>query len=291
MPAFPPLFLLLFLSISNGASGSVSGPIEPAYGDGNQCLQAGVIHRSQWPSQFKRLFAHFQRGRLLHLARCDQSTQQQWQVDEKGITHTAGRLMVKGIGRRFIPQISRTSRSKSLYPVFLEQGHLVFERKNQRYCITSNAAPFFDIHPLEQCLEDESLKQSSRWLFALPPDPGDAGLVGLTGIDSNRDGIRDDVERFIEKELADSGQAREVARKLAVIDQEKLNNANNKEAVIALDEKNGQAVGCLYYQMENKAFQYTKKLKALTFNTEERIRAWNKVNSYYSGEELYITPI
>lgn len=37
----------------------------------------------------------------------------------------------------------------------------------------------------------------STKLIALPPDPGDAGKASLAGIDSDGDGVRDDVERSI----------------------------------------------------------------------------------------------
>jgi len=31
----------------------------------------------------------------------------------------------------------------------------------------------------------------------LPPDPGEAGKATLTGIDVDRDGVRDDLQRYI----------------------------------------------------------------------------------------------
>lgn len=44
----------------------------------------------------------------------------------------------------------------------------------------------------------------------LPPDPGGAGKATIDGIDSDKDGVRDDVQRFIHETWPDSERARRV---------------------------------------------------------------------------------
>lgn len=44
----------------------------------------------------------------------------------------------------------------------------------------------------------------------LPPDPGEAGKATIDGIDSDKDGVRDDVQRFIHETWPDSERARKV---------------------------------------------------------------------------------
>jgi hypothetical protein len=45
-------------------------------------------------------------------------------------------------------------------------------------------------------------------LANLPPDPGEAGKLTIDGIDADRDGIRDDIQRYIWDEYPDSERAR-----------------------------------------------------------------------------------
>lgn len=49
----------------------------------------------------------------------------------------------------------------------------------------------------------------------LPPDPGEAGKATIDGIDSDKDGVRDDVQRFIHEKWPDSERARMVLLQIA----------------------------------------------------------------------------
>ena len=44
----------------------------------------------------------------------------------------------------------------------------------------------------------------------LPPDPGEAGKATIDGIDADKDGVRDDVQRYIWENWPDSERARRV---------------------------------------------------------------------------------
>lgn len=49
----------------------------------------------------------------------------------------------------------------------------------------------------------------------LPPDPGAAGATTLAGIDSDGDGLRDDVQRWIALNYRDSARWRSVLAQMA----------------------------------------------------------------------------
>jgi len=46
-------------------------------------------------------------------------------------------------------------------------------------------------------------KEQATIEATLPPDPGSAGRATLEGIDSDGDGVRDDIQRFIELNYPD----------------------------------------------------------------------------------------
>ena len=120
-------------------------------------------------------------------------------------------------------------------------------------------------------------------MFDLPPDLGEAGLVSLDGIDSDQDGVRDDVQRFIEVEEYDSEMTRKAVKKMAIVMQKELVNAYDKEVVLQLEPESSAAGDCLFYVTDGKSRNYRKRLEAKVYNTVERLRAWNKINSHCSG--------
>ena len=54
-----------------------------------------------------------------------------------------------------------------------------------------------------------------QYLAHLPPDPGEAGKRTIEGIDSDGDGVRDDVQRFIAEHWGQSERAVKVLTKIA----------------------------------------------------------------------------
>ena len=279
-------FFLVFLVLTVPRFATANGPLEPAEENNDRCLQAGLIDREHWPEDEKKYFGgwtRFKKGYLVVLAKCSQSDQQDWNVEGDVVAGFGGNLSVIRLGRKFVPVVSRQIKRKHLRPVHFEQGRLVFMFRNKHYCLEGDGGLHFNAYPLEECLNSAELSKSSRWLFNLPPDPGEAGLAGLDGIDSDQDGIRDDVQRFIEVEILDSEVIRKAATQLAVAMQKKLSNAHNKEAVLQLQPESFAGSDCLFYVTGGNSRHYRKRLEAMTYNTEERLRAWNKINSYFSG--------
>jgi hypothetical protein len=68
----------------------------------------------------------------------------------------------------------------------------------------------------------------------LPPDPGEAGKESLEGVDCDRDGVRDDIQRWIALTYPDSEKTRAALTVVAKNRQLALLNADNKSLSIEL---------------------------------------------------------
>ncbi len=124
----------------------------------------------------------------------------------------------------------------------------------------------------------------------LPPDPGEEGKTTLLGIDSNNNGVRDDVEIWIYTTY-DKPIERAVF----------MQNAKAYQVVIAEPEKAlenrpilQKASGCESYwrfmaKDQNRSFyleeyrDYDEEMKPVQFNTAKRFLAYEKYNHNLSG--------
>ena len=80
----------------------------------------------------------------------------------------------------------------------------------------------------------------------LPPDPGAEADKTVTGIDANKNGIRDDVELAIFKEYPDSAKTRAVLLQYALaLQMEAIQEVVNKETVTEVATEQGRADTCL----------------------------------------------
>lgn len=109
--------------------------------------------------------------------------------------------------------------------------------------------------------------------FKLPPDPGEAGKQTLAGIDSDHDGVRDDVQRYIQLEYQSSARTRAALSQYAagLID---FLQAGSGSAPLA------DAVHCLAYSLpSSEAHLKMVEIKAIVLNTRARSRAFVAANS------------
>lgn len=122
----------------------------------------------------------------------------------------------------------------------------------------------------------------------LPPDPGGAGLLTLEGVDSDNDGVRDDVQRWIfinhgdsEKTMAALAQA---ARSIQV---ELLNAFVDKTKSVEASYQVLKAIDCLkYIKGIDHGFELWKQISSQALNTDVRIRAEIRSNANFSGQSL-----
>ncbi len=129
-------------------------------------------------------------------------------------------------------------------------------------------------------------------VYELPPEPNpEINNATLLGIDSNNNGVRDDVERWIYKSY-DNPIERGIfmqsakAYNLVIVDPKKAH-----ETVKYSDNVSS----CLYYWIyesnprpfdKYKHFSNRKKLKNIQFNTQERHMAYERYNAEFNGEVL-----
>jgi hypothetical protein len=125
------------------------------------------------------------------------------------------------------------------------------------------------------------------FVIALAP-PGDAGEATLEGIDSDNDGVRDDVQRYIELTVPDSARHREALRSVARVIQREL-LAQTKEDSIQAAIAGVRAIECLSYLGVRKQNRW-KEVQALMLNTEARLLAMEAHNDRITGQVFTSLP-
>lgn len=111
---------------------------------------------------------------------------------------------------------------------------------------------------------------------ASPPTIAEDTSDSLLGIDANGDGIRDDIEAYIQNRFPNSARAREVSRGYAKGLQGALAAHDDPEGAVAAAEAKHRAFWCGDTIIEDELDEITKELEKRTFNTEDRARAYLK---------------
>ncbi len=129
--------------------------------------------------------------------------------------------------------------------------------------------------------------------FPLPSDPGDAGKETLLGIDSDNDGVRDDIQRYIYMTYPREKKVRLALSQIARNYQELLPNSNNPEISHENVKKIYCSMDCLYYIKGGvrKAMNISRAFKAEVLNTKERSLVYLQFNNSLAGKTTTLTPI
>jgi len=135
-------------------------------------------------------------------------------------------------------------------------------------------------------------------IFAnLPPDPGAAGKLTLAGIDSDNDGVRDDVQRWIVMTYSNSQKTRAALKQMAKAKQLVLLNAADQVNARANALVGDKAAYCLSYVREqvlgisgSDAYDIKAEMRAIYLNTYARSKAWLQHDSYLSGMFFAVPP-
>lgn len=127
----------------------------------------------------------------------------------------------------------------------------------------------------------------------LPADPSDAGRQTIAGIDSDHDGVRDDLQRWIAIRFKDSEKKRAALRQLAMAIQQELLSADNPTQSIQDIARSLKATDCVsgVFGASNAGYRAVRELQAQTFNTADRSRAAIKVGSNFDGHESESMPL
>jgi hypothetical protein len=117
-----------------------------------------------------------------------------------------------------------------------------------------------------------------------PPDPGEAGKVTLEGIDSDGDGIRDDIQRYIEITYPDEPLVKAALRQDTIPLQAKLLDAHSEEKSLLHHEETERSQECLGALFgTERGFDLAFAMQAEMLNTDARSRAYILYNSQLSG--------
>jgi hypothetical protein len=114
--------------------------------------------------------------------------------------------------------------------------------------------------------------------------------ISVSGIDSDKDGIRDDVQIWINQTYKGNITLQQVVRQKARAIQLNLTKVNNKQESILATRKSLDANSCMYavVGIDQKRI-LTNELSKRLFNTKERLEAEILMNSNFSGQ-MYDLP-
>ena len=121
-------------------------------------------------------------------------------------------------------------------------------------------------------------------------DPGEEGKKTLLGIDVDNNGVRDDVQVWIESKFADKPNLKNAMLQRAKYYQLEIANADNKEESIKYSRKVSDTKRCLSViateMSGNSLPDLTMEIIKITFNTKDRILAFKKINENFSGQVI-----
>jgi hypothetical protein len=126
--------------------------------------------------------------------------------------------------------------------------------------------------------------------FLLPPDPGDTGKQTLAGIDSDQDGVRDDVQRYIAYQFPASAIDRRALTQYAIATQQLLLQTTDSASSVANVTKQLDAMDCLYSIRPSDADVVRESLRAVILDTADRTRAYVQAVSLFGGHAAKLTP-
>lgn len=126
----------------------------------------------------------------------------------------------------------------------------------------------------------------------LPPDPGEAGKATLEGIDSDGDGVRDDIQRYIAVTYQDRPIEKKIVTDSAILEADFLvaSRTGDEEIVLEVTDKYFERMGCLFYRVGDRAQEQLNRLQAQMVNTEERTRAYIRGEGIIGGHTFTIKP-
>lgn len=125
----------------------------------------------------------------------------------------------------------------------------------------------------------------------LPPDPGPGGMTTLAGVDSDGDGVRDDVQRYIALTYPDSAKTRAALTQITRAMQPLLLDASNQQAAISDVVALGHGIECsIFTDGPTRAAQEYHALRAQVLNTLPRVQAYLTADSQFSSHVYKLAP-
>ena len=110
----------------------------------------------------------------------------------------------------------------------------------------------------------------------LPPDPGEPGDGTVAGVDSDGDGVRDDVQRYIQITYPGDKPTIDILTDYAKTLQEAVLKPHDEAGLIKLEQKALELTFCLAQWRPNEFNEDDRKFLLAFFNTPERFFAEKK---------------
>jgi hypothetical protein len=123
----------------------------------------------------------------------------------------------------------------------------------------------------------------------LPPDPGSAGRQTIAGVDSDRDGIRDDLQRYIHLTYQDSETVSALRQAARTVQTSLTASSPSQSADLATSLL--RDMECLYAVRPDDAAEINAAFMASALNTEQRGRAFLTFNGETGGGIYPLKPI
>lgn len=126
----------------------------------------------------------------------------------------------------------------------------------------------------------------------LPPDPGEAGKATVEGIDSDNDGVRDELQRYIALAYPDDEETRKALTKYVIAYQDFLLELADEEATIRNAEEMKQTMVCVFCARKSQgdAFEVIDDIECETLNTADRIKAYLEAEKHLGGMTFSLLP-
>ncbi|MDR4498499.1 MAG: hypothetical protein MRK02_11360 [Candidatus Scalindua sp.] len=125
----------------------------------------------------------------------------------------------------------------------------------------------------------------------LPPDPGEEGTLTLLGTDSDGDGVRDDIQRYIYFTYPDDEKLRLALTHYAIEFQGVLADAHDREASYNHATNMSRHNECLFYLKDEESFDISDALLAEILNTRERSIAYITYSDNLGGKTFKGAPM
>lgn len=112
----------------------------------------------------------------------------------------------------------------------------------------------------------------------------------LAGIDSDLDGIRDDIQIWINKEFADNPSLRNGMKQLASSLQTQILTTHDPELSNLATRNFLRSMSCMTHLVGiDQKMRLKNKLKEKALNTRDRLKAEIKANEHFSGQGLSVS--
>ncbi|WP_375753584.1 hypothetical protein [Vibrio sp. HN007] len=124
----------------------------------------------------------------------------------------------------------------------------------------------------------------------LPPDPGPPGTETLEGIDSDGDGVRDDVQRYIHQNYLGKDD-RDALKSLAISYQKAIILHENEEESLNQWSYTSRSIHCLFEVDVETAHIKIRELRSEVLNTRARVEAYFRSQKHLSGRTFSVADI